>query len=168
MTGKEMNGRVGRLASVSDVPRELESIEALVSELARRDLAGAPAGFEKRLARATGPMLRGIGDEPKRISDAPARVLAVISVRWGARIAAAVALLAAGGALWLAAGRGGGDGPSDGELFAWVDLLEVADAGRPFPGDEAIEALFADTDRFSTSLTGGLDESDLLFEEDSM
>ena len=166
MTGKEMNGRVGRLADVSDVPRELESIEALVSELARRDLAGAPAGFEDRLAHATGPMLRGAAIEAKEIPDEPVRVLAVIGGRWGVRIAAAVALVATVGAVWLSAGRSGGGGFTEDEV--WDELLAVAEFGNPVPGSDAIEALFVDTDRFSPSLTVGLDESDLLFVEDSM
>ncbi len=125
-----------------ETPAELRAAEAAVEALARAEHEAAPATLEARLFMATRGLLPGV---------APVVVVRRRSIFTGMRMAAAIALVGAIGATWLARGGHGTDKFDPANLEADVDfILAMKSDGQAMR--EGIDSLYLDAHTLGDSL----------------
>lgn len=126
-----------------NTPVELRATEASVEALARTERESAPATLEARLFMAT----RGL------LPSGQATVVVKRSL-WVTRmrVAAAVALAASIGAVWLARSGGGHGGLEVASLEADVNFVLAMKSLGDDPTGDGIDALFLDADSLSQSI----------------
>jgi hypothetical protein len=157
------NDRVpGTVKFDEPLPPDLETIGASLDTLAAHDRAAAPAGLAGRIYRATLPLLRGDAEEP-----ATYPIVRAGSPSRGLALAAALALLATVGAVWLAGvQRHASDrgavalAPiSETDLDAWLALAGVSESTDP--SLDPLDQIAAAADALAQTVADGWTHDDL-------